>query len=147
MNRMQYLREQAGWSQRELAHRLGVSGGAISKYENGRIPLSPEVLKKLVDIFDVSADFVLGLSDARERGTSYAPPTLAWDAKLLIDTVDDLPDDQRRLVLKVAKSDSARDLVSRWVGLSNRSKRHAAEYLDMLHLYDKANGFASGDDE
>ena len=45
------LRENSGLKQRELAHRLGVGEGFLSKFENDQKPLKREDLAKLTDIF------------------------------------------------------------------------------------------------
>jgi transcriptional regulator with XRE-family HTH domain len=66
MNRIKQLREEKGWTQEDLGHRLKVQKSAVSKYETGRVPLTDETIKKLVEIFDESADYILGLSNVRK---------------------------------------------------------------------------------
>ena len=60
MNRLKELRKQRCMSQEELGAILGVQKAAVCKYETGRVPLPHEVLVKLCDYFDVTADFLLG---------------------------------------------------------------------------------------
>lgn len=61
--RLKYLREKHGFSQAELADRIGVSRGSISFYENNsRVP-DIDVLGLLCDFFSVSSDYLLGRSD------------------------------------------------------------------------------------
>ena len=63
--KLKTLREEAGLNQSQLADKLGVSRGSISFYENGdRIP-DIEFLHKVSEYFDVSADWLLGLSDVK----------------------------------------------------------------------------------
>ena len=50
------LREAAGWTQVELAERVGVSEKVVSKWECGETKPSAEVLPALADAFDVSID-------------------------------------------------------------------------------------------
>jgi transcriptional regulator with XRE-family HTH domain len=45
------LRENAGLRQRELAYRIGVGEGFLSKVENDQKPLKREDLKKLNELF------------------------------------------------------------------------------------------------
>jgi len=59
--RLAKLREEHGMTQEELAKALKTDQSRVSSYENGRIRISVEVLKKLTRIFDVSADELLGL--------------------------------------------------------------------------------------
>lgn len=67
MLRLKALREQKGLNQEGLALRLNVSQSTISAYEIGE--RTPD-LKTLIDIakfFDVSIDYLVGLSDAKQR--------------------------------------------------------------------------------
>lgn len=53
------LRKKAGWSQEELAHQLGVSRQAVSKWESGgSIPDLDKILR-LSELFEVSTDYLL----------------------------------------------------------------------------------------
>jgi transcriptional regulator with XRE-family HTH domain len=57
--RMKGLRKERGWSQADLAGRIGADGRQISRYENGRITPSLEALAKIAEAFDVSTDYLL----------------------------------------------------------------------------------------
>lgn len=77
MNNIKLLREERGWKQSELGKLLNVKASAVSKYENGGIPLTGETLCKLANIFDVSTDFILGRTTQRNyKGTSFEPPQI-----------------------------------------------------------------------
>lgn len=60
MNRIRQLRELNGLSQEALGKLLGIQHSAVSKYELGKVPLNEDVIRRLTEIFDVSADFLLG---------------------------------------------------------------------------------------
>lgn len=63
--RLKELREERGISQRELAEIIGISKGAVYYYESdGRAP-DIVTLEKLCDYFEVSADYLLGRTNAR----------------------------------------------------------------------------------
>lgn len=51
-----HLRETKGWTQRELAEKVGVHRVHISRIENGRLLPSIELLFMLADVFGVPAD-------------------------------------------------------------------------------------------
>ena len=53
------LRKKAGWSQEELAHQLGVSRQAVSKWESGSSIPDLDKILRLSQLFDVSTDYLL----------------------------------------------------------------------------------------
>ncbi len=57
------LRMQRGINQVELAKHLGVTKQSISNWENDNIMPSVEMLVKIASFFNVSTDFLLGLSN------------------------------------------------------------------------------------
>lgn len=64
--RVKQLRTEHGWSQGDLATKIGADAAQISRYENGRITPSADALIRLAEIFDVSCDYLL-LDDAPRR--------------------------------------------------------------------------------
>lgn len=57
--KLKALRKEKGWSQEDLARKVGGDGRQISRYENGHIMPSAEVLAKIAETFDVSLDYLL----------------------------------------------------------------------------------------
>jgi transcriptional regulator with XRE-family HTH domain len=57
--RIRQLRKQAEWSQAELAEKIGVDAGRVSRYEAGRITPSAEALVRLAEVLNVSIDHLL----------------------------------------------------------------------------------------
>ncbi len=53
------LRKDRGWSQQQLAKKIGTSGPIIGRYERGEMVPSVEVAKKLGDTFAVTLDFLV----------------------------------------------------------------------------------------
>lgn len=53
------LRKKAGFSQQKLADKVGIHITHISRLENAHYQPSLDVIKKLMDIFGVSADYFL----------------------------------------------------------------------------------------
>lgn len=58
--RIKYLREKNGFTQKDIATKLGVEPAAISKYELDMREPNIEAIKKLSTIFNVSIDYLLG---------------------------------------------------------------------------------------
>lgn len=64
--RLRELRKEKGLSQVELGEMLGYGYTAISAYENGRNEPSFSDFIHICEILDVSADYILGISDIRK---------------------------------------------------------------------------------
>ena len=58
--RLLALRKVYGYTQRQVAQMLGISQPSYIRYENGTAQPSLESLSALADIFDVSADYLIG---------------------------------------------------------------------------------------
>lgn len=58
--RLKECRLGLGWSQREVAAKLHVAQPIYQRFEKGIYECSYEQLKELCDIYDVSADYLLG---------------------------------------------------------------------------------------
>jgi len=58
--RLKFLREKKGLTQKDVATKLGLEPAAISKYELDMREPNIEALKKLASIFNVSIDYLLG---------------------------------------------------------------------------------------
>lgn len=56
-------RENLGWTQSELAKKLGITKGAISTYELGHSVPSADVIFSLTKALHVSADYLLGITE------------------------------------------------------------------------------------
>jgi len=65
LNRLRKLREEYGWSQEMLGEKIKVQKAAVSKYETERSALTPALILQLCDIFNCSADYLLGRSANR----------------------------------------------------------------------------------
>lgn len=63
MNRLKELRISRGITQDELGQALGVQKAAICKYETGRVAIPPDMLMRLCDLFNCSADYILGRNE------------------------------------------------------------------------------------
>jgi transcriptional regulator with XRE-family HTH domain len=66
-NRIRTLREKFGFTQDELADKLGLkTRTSVSSYEAGRAVPSGDSLSAIADLFGVTTDFILGRSNGRE---------------------------------------------------------------------------------
>lgn len=65
--RLSKLREEKGWSQYELATRLGIQRPRYNAWEQGKAQPRAEMLNKIAELFDVSTDYLLGHDEARKN--------------------------------------------------------------------------------
>ncbi len=61
--RLKEIREYHAISQKEIANNLGISQQHYSMYENGKRILNAEQIIKICKTYDISANYLLGLSD------------------------------------------------------------------------------------
>ena len=61
--RLKELRGLYHYTQRQMAEKIGISQPSYIRYENGTSEPTLETLAKIANIFDVSADYLIGRSD------------------------------------------------------------------------------------
>lgn len=64
-SRIKKLREKRGLIQAILAAELGITQQMLSKYERDTSTIKVDVLKELAKYFNVTTDYLLGLSDVK----------------------------------------------------------------------------------
>ncbi len=85
--RIKCLRNVKGQSQKELGEALGKSREAISKYELGEREPDPDAIVLFSKHFNVSSDYMLGITDhleytAPDKRKPYSPDLYAFEAYL-----------------------------------------------------------------
>lgn len=60
-DKIKMLREVKGWTQAELARRLGITRNGVNSWEQGLSMPSPAYLVDLAGVFSVSTDYLLGV--------------------------------------------------------------------------------------
>ncbi|MBO4953568.1 MAG: helix-turn-helix transcriptional regulator [Clostridia bacterium] len=63
MNRIKDLREEHNLNQAKIAEVIQTTQQQYSKIETGKSDISGEKLKRLAQFYNVSADYILGLTD------------------------------------------------------------------------------------
>lgn len=66
LNNLASERVRLGMTQEDLGKRIGVSKQSISNWEVGTSSIGSENIRKLVEIFKCSADYLLGIKDERK---------------------------------------------------------------------------------
>ena len=108
MNRIKELRNIKGINQQTLAEVLSVQRPAISKYENGEIPLTDDTIRILADYFGVTIDYLLGRTDDPTplgSASDDSSDDITFDDFMfaLYSETRDLTDEQKDVILKNAQ--------------------------------------------
>ena len=64
--RLKELREEKGYTQQEIASKIGLTKGAYGCYERGISVPDTQTLLELAEIFDVTTDYLLGRVDNKK---------------------------------------------------------------------------------
>lgn len=79
------LRTVRGWSQVELARRLGVAKQTVSNWENENIQPSIEMLVRLAKLMGVTTDYMLGLNNEQWLSVEGLPTEMVAHLALLVE--------------------------------------------------------------
>lgn len=93
MEQLRILRKRDGWTQAEVAAKLGVDRSTYAKYENGQSEPNFEMLQKLADLFRSSADFLIGCTDhPSSKSGTWVPVLGDVAAGIPIEAVENIVD-------------------------------------------------------
>lgn len=99
------LRKDKGLTQRQLAEKFSISGATISSYETGAHQPTIEVLVQYANTFDVSTDYLLGLSRIPDKLSSFSAEFIdGMTVEQLISDVDNLFPEQKRALCVVIEN-------------------------------------------
>lgn len=79
------LRTAIGWSQVDLAKKLGVVKQTVSNWENENIQPSIEMLMRLAKLFNVTTDHLLGLDSIPRLSVEGLPSNVVAHLSQLIE--------------------------------------------------------------
>ena len=65
LKRIRELREDRDLSQKHIAEYLQIHQTTYSSYELGKLGVTAEILMKLTEFYNVSADYILGITDIK----------------------------------------------------------------------------------
>ncbi|CAM4389373.1 helix-turn-helix domain-containing protein [Bacillus manliponensis] len=92
------LREEQGLRQQDLADKLSVSRSSINSYENAHREPDFDVLIQYARFFNVSTDFLLGLTD--EKLPYIASDKVITACGLLMDIMSDVDEEHHDEILR-----------------------------------------------
>ena len=131
MIRIKQLRGELGYTQQELADKLKKAKSTIAMYENETRKPSLKVLKQLSNIFGCSVDYILGISEKREKDN---------ESELVINK-----DHIYEALLKIANRDNKRLLPvlgTVKAGYNYLAQENIIDYIDpFMNIADPENYF------
>ena len=91
-DRVKYLRQSRELNQVQKKKKMGVTKQSVSNWENDNIMPSVEMLEKIADFFNVTADYLLGREDCHYSGVQCLDVTGLTPAQIehIRQIVDDL---------------------------------------------------------
>ena len=97
--RLRELREENEYTQKDIADKIGLTKSAYGYYERGKIVPDAQTLVQLSKIFDVTTDYLLGLSDDKKPIED-----ITERQKKAIRLTDQLTDEQFESILEMVLS-------------------------------------------
>ena len=93
--RMARLRKEKGYTQVELARKMGLTQGLVSDYELGKLRPHPDIIIRLAKALEVTTDVLLGFKPSKNNGTKPSLKILRRMKK-----IEELPPYQQKILLK-----------------------------------------------
>ena len=123
MMRLRECREKAGYSQKQVAVILKLSGPSVSNWENGKTNPTHENLARLADLYQVSVDYLLGRDEETTTDMTDEERDL-WEIREAARR-----DPGRKVLLKLAKNGTAQD-VKQAVALIDALRKTNPDFYD-----------------
>ena len=136
--RLRELIETSGVSQAELANVVGVTRQAINSYTLGNTVPNSDVLTNIAKYFDVSADYLLGLTDVKSNDTTVKSiceeiglSDKSVNLLICLNRIKKLEEEARTLLAK----DTNRNLVRESDYFDCESSNKLFSYLDIINYF------------
>jgi transcriptional regulator with XRE-family HTH domain len=98
--RIAQLRKERGWTQQELADKLGVAQQTLAHYEVARIRLPASMLPALATLFATPIDVLVGHGQPRQAGKRGPASQLQRS----IERISDLPKPKQKFVIEMLET-------------------------------------------
>lgn len=105
-HRLKQLRKSFDLTQESFANKISSSRSTIAGYETERKEPDYETLKKIADFFDVSVDYLLGITDIKKIEQSSSDK----------------------------EKDNSNPFLREFEGLSEESKKEVEKYMELLKI-------------
>jgi transcriptional regulator with XRE-family HTH domain len=98
--RLAAVREQAGLTQVQLADRLNVTQRVITHWERSSVALRPDQITAIAEALDVTTDYLLGRSGAKDRAPKGPPGKL----RVAFERAHKLPRHEQNQIVKFVEA-------------------------------------------
>ncbi|PDY76973.1 helix-turn-helix domain-containing protein [Bacillus cereus] len=95
--RLKALRLEKGMTQQQLADFLDIEKSNISRFESGKQSPSSDNRVKMAKLFNVSVDYMLGLSEHKSLDKEKSEK-ISKEAADLMEKINKLPPEKRKLI-------------------------------------------------
>lgn len=103
-DRILVMRRQLGWTQEELAKRMGYkSKSTINKIEMGINDIPQSKIVTFAEVLGTTPAYLMGWED-KEKESSPAIEELSEGEKALLELFNKVPEDQQKLVLQMIRA-------------------------------------------
>jgi len=98
--RIQELRKQKGWSQIELAEKIGLSKAQMSRYETKNVQPPANTLNKIATTLDTTVDFLISGDKTEKAKAALKNSELLQSFK----EMDVLPEQEQTMLVKIIRA-------------------------------------------
>lgn len=103
--RIKIQRMEHGWTQRDLAQKMGYSNhSAIVRIEAGKTDLPQSRIVQFAEIFGVTTSYLMGWEDGQKNENPANEDGISDDRRALMQFVQTVPEDKAAMILRVMKS-------------------------------------------
>lgn len=92
MNRLKEARKAKRLTQKEVADFIGLSQGQYSNWERGGVKIDDVSLRRLAELFEVSVDYLLGMTTSAKRRVIRIPVLGRVAAGIPIEAIEEIID-------------------------------------------------------
>jgi transcriptional regulator with XRE-family HTH domain len=92
--RLKQLRLYKGWSQGQVALKIGTDVNRISKYERGVFSPTTDMVIKLADLFEVSVDYLIRQDNTMKASSIQNPQLIRY-----MEEIDQLSESEQTIVI------------------------------------------------
>jgi transcriptional regulator with XRE-family HTH domain len=101
--RLKQLRTENNYTQQELADLTGLSKPTISRFEGNKKTPSRESVTKIAKVFNVTTDYLLGLSEYRELDQEESSE-VRKEMNILTEKIEKLSEERQKFLIDMMKA-------------------------------------------